>query len=587
MRLIMRGISFVYIYYRLYVLFLPTLLASAFGIRLFSGFKKFGIRKSVFIIMTLFSLDGILCYGVYRLPLLHEDIVISESEMDLSTITGISSSHVFYTESEFREDHVNGNVTIQMPVGKYRSVYFLNGTETWEYELEDSPINKILTECIVKIMLLFAVGFIMAFLVIRVMSFSFAGIRLFFSENIFGILVFFFLMMQFVFGRADQLDSWSSCWYAADYSMGMGSRFFAGSLLSLFYDDFLSQELAYNFCAAALVMLIVCVAYLINYAVKRTEAPATGAVKFLVICFLCCPGSVAALWTEGQMGRLEMYTLLLSLVGVIIFHKTAHRGVRYFSVTIIAVVSMAIYQGYLFLYFPILAVVIICDIFRDRKINIKSCICGFLSCMAVGISFLWFQFCSYVKYADATSMVAALSGKTDLYVESDAVYYECFATVIDAYKDMNTSFFLANGEFPREKLFLTIFLLAPIFVLVLAVYWKCLLCVRNKNEKIMKTPYLYCAFVNLAVMPQFVLNVDWGRWLTALVINAFFGILYLSYLEFTEMKKALGVLGNYVEQHKETAVFCILYLASLGKFGARNFLPQVDMLWKMFCRQLY
>ena len=50
------------------------------------------------------------------------------------------------------------------------------------------------------------------------------------------------------------------------------------------------------------------------------------------------------------------------------------------------------------------------------------------------------------------------------------------------------------------------------------------------------------------------------------------------------MKKALGVLGNYVEQHKETAVFCILYLASLGKFGARNFLPQVDMLWKMFCR---
>ncbi len=188
MRLIMRGISFVYIYYRLYVLFLPTLLASALGIRLFSGFKKFGIRKSVFIIMTLFSLDGILCYGVYRLPLLHEDIVISESEMDLSTITGISSSHVFYTESEFREDHVNGNVTIQMPVGKYRSVYFLNGTETWEYELEDSPINKILTECIVKIMLLFAVGFIMAFLVIRVMSFSFAGIRLFFSENIFGIL---------------------------------------------------------------------------------------------------------------------------------------------------------------------------------------------------------------------------------------------------------------------------------------------------------------------------------------------------------------------------------------------------------------
>ena len=184
-------------------------------------------------------------------------------------------------------------------------------------------------------------------------------------------------------------------------------------------------------------------------------------------------------------------------------------------------------------------------------------------------------------------MVAALSGKTDLYVESDAVYYECFATVIDAYKDMNTSFFLANGEFKKEKLFLTIFLLAPIFVLVLAVYWKCLLCVRNKNEKIMKTPYLYCAFVNLAVMPQFVLNVDWGRWLTALVINAFFGILYLSYLEFTEMKKALGVLGNYVEQHKETAVFCILYLASLGKFGARNFLPQVDMLWKMFCRQLY
>lgn len=579
----MRGFSFVYIYYRLYVLFLSIFSASVFGIRICGGFKYSGIKKAVFMIMVLFFLDGILCYTVYRLPLLQEEITISESEledgMDLSMISGISSSHVFYAKPELKDVDMDGSVFIQMPVGRYRSVYFANGAETWEYELEDSSIYKVLGECMMKIVISFVAGLIMAFLVFRVSAFSTERKGAIFSENIFGFLVFFFLMAQFAFNRADQIDSWTSCWYAADYSMGMGPRFFVGSLLSLFYDDFLSRNLAYGFCVVSIVLLIMCVSFLVNCVVKHTEGCVAYAVKFLVVCFLCCPGSVLALWTEGQMGRLEMYTLLLSLTGVILFHKIAYIGFQYFLITIVAVISMAIYQGYLFLYFPILAVVIICDISKNSKNSIRRWVYGGLSGIAACVAFLWFQFCSYVRYTDASSMVAALSRKTDLYVEQEAVYYECFATVIDAYKDINTSFFLTNGEFPREKLFFTIFLLVPLCSMVLAIYWNCFSMIKVKQKKIIKAPYLYCILVNMAVLPQFMLNVDWGRWFTALVINVFFGILYMSYLEFSEMKSTLGLFGGYIQQHKEAAIFCVLYLSSLDKFGARGFLRQVNILW--------
>lgn len=573
------------------MLFFSAFLTSVLVIRKFLKQKTPGVKKTVFVLAILFLLDGILCYIVYRIPLFYENIPVAEDNLcektDLSNISRISSSHIFYTNPEvWVEDEID-HVIIRMPVGKYRSVYVEKDSETVEYFLEDSPFENIMMESILKVMFLMFGGFVLPHFLIKIFTFKFNRIKQFLKTNIYGFFSFFILMAQFAFNRANQIENWGACWYAANYSMGIGSRFFIGSILSLFYGDFLDQNLAYKFCAIAIILLIVCVSFLINYTIKHAEISIIDSVKYLFICFLCCPGSIAAMWNKGVMGRLEMYTLLLSLIGVIVFNCVKHTIIKYFLITLIAIISMAVYQGYLFLYFPILFVVIICDIFNETKTNNNYWIYGVLSCLFTGISFLYFQFFSYVKYEDATSMSKTLSQKTDLYIETTAIHYECFASVADAYKKINTKFLLTNGEFPREKLFLTFCILAPSFIIVLAIYAKCFSLLKYKQIKIIKMPYLYCILINLAVLPQFILNVDWGRWLTALIINIFFGIYYLTYLEFPEMIKALQALNAYIIKHKETATFCIIYLTLLDKFGARNFLSQVDMLWNDICNLLY
>lgn len=591
MNFVIRGFSFIYIYYRIYVFFFFTCLASIIAIWRFKGFKNADIKKIVCVLMLFFLLDGVLSYMVYRTPLLYESITISENELyeekDQSLILGVSSSYVFYENPGLWHEDGNGNVVVQVPAGRDRCVHIGKGEESMKYFLEDSSPCKILTECMMKTGILMVGGFLLSIFVLRVINFSFENFKAFFLNNSFGLFTFFVLITQFIFNKADKIDSWVSCWYATDYSMGVSSRFFIGSLLSLFYNDYLNERFAYYFCCMTIILLIICVSFLTNKAIRYAEVCTIDGVKFLVICFLCCPGSIAAMWTENGMGRLEMYTLLLSLGGVIAFNYIVNAGIRYILIMIIGVISISIYQGYLFLYFPIMFTVIICDIFKNSRVNFTHCIYGALSCIVVCVSFLWFQFFSYVIYEDVSSMVASLSQKTNLNVNAEAVYYECFATVTDAYKAINTKFFLENGEFPREKLFLTICILMPIVVIILSLYGKCFSDLKNKHKKIISTPYIYCALANLAVLPQFILNIDWGRWLTALTINVFFEILYLSYMGFPEIITALRSLSHYVKEHKETAVFCIIYLSFLDKFGASGFLPQVNVLWDGIFQRIF
>lgn len=196
-------------------------------------------------------------------------------------------------------------------------------------------------------------------------------------------------------------------------------------------------------------------------------------------------------------------------------------------------------------------------------------------------SVTWAQFFSWIKYDNLEDLVSAISDKTNLIFSPDALKYECFVPITIAYEDINKSF-LTHSEFPREKSFLTFCILLPIIILILALYRKCFEYQKQNQKKLYMTPYIFCIIVLLSVIPQYLLNIDWGRWMTATIICTFFGILYLFYSDCMEMKKSIVALSSFLRNHRCLQLLTLIYIASLDQFAGRGFLSQVNVIWNWF-----
>lgn len=596
-------VRFLLEFHSIYVLLLP-IMGSAIWVLVRSVRKQpMQVMKKAFLYPTVILGCVIVAYTLYRVPVLPTDTVSIECEegtyVEVDTV--ISSYRNYGCEWSNEGQKVIHNVKV--PRGFARGLTFHTGVDYGTcnvifkdelssvnlsaeeegiigYPLESSYLIDVLSELIIKVIIGIGIGIV---LVIGLCKLCMCNINSYFvklyDKYLYGIVIFGVLCLDFFVNRVQVIDSWVSCWYATDYSMGFGSRFLIGSILSLFYDDFLTKEVAYRFCSCAILLLLLCVAFLLNAWIKKIDNEYKMAGCFLIGCFLCCPSSISSMWTSTQFGRLELYTILVSILIIYSFQTIKNMYCRYMIGILLAFVATAIYQGYIFLYFPIFAIVMVCNVLQTKEERNKRLLMSALSCVCVGFFFLMFQFGTQVRFSNVDDMYQVVKAKTDLYVNRDTFYYECFASIVEPYKNLNINFLITKAL--REKTYLLGILFFPVWVLLFAIYTKSFHETKAAKKSVWEVPYIYVILVNLAIIPQFVLNVDWGRWMTAMTVNIFFGIFYMVYMQFDEICIAMKALNRFIEKHILIAVMFIVYLSMFDKMES---LPTIlDQLWSTIC----
>ena len=382
------------------------------------------------------------------------------------------------------------------------------------------------------------------------------------------------MMAEFLLEKADNIKPWASCWYGVNYSMGIGSRFLIGTILTFITGGKVTAGKAYFFCEVCLILIMAVATLMMNNLIKKgTDEKEKYGIIFLILCFISSPGSLAAMWTEGNMGRMETYTLLVILFGVLVFRWFSKAIWKYGILLFLSIICAAIYQGYLFLYYPVFCTVMLCDLMEEEKLSKEKLFWTILNLMGAITSFLFFQFGTSVHFSNAAEMTAQIQSITDLNVKEAALHYEFFSPLSEAFRELNIPF-LTGKEHPIAKTGLLCVLLLPIIGIIGTVFVKCL----KKGQRITK-PYFYCLIVNLAVLPQFVLNVDWGRWMAAVEMVLFFEIFYMYYVGFVEIKQTIGELGCFVQRYMPICIFCVLYLNLFNKFEDRIYFVQLERLW--------
>ncbi len=379
----------------------------------------------------------------------------------------------------------------------------------------------------------------------------------------FGLAFMAIYMIQMISQMGKELNAWSSVWYIMDYRDGVASRILPGQILSLLTGgNHKSTGIVYVFILAGLGIVILLTCILLDRYINMSRGRERKAAILLSLLFVASPTGIRYLWNEESMGRIETYLLVFLLLAVLCFQRIKNPVLRYAILSVFSVVCMACYHAYLFLYFPVVFTMVVCDIAGEKKGRRVKLVGGIFMCIITALAFLYFQFMGTVNYTTAGEMAQVLRGRTNMEILEETLICEFFEDVVYAWK----AFFEGNilnttNWYMRELGFLIILLLLPL-ILLFIMAWKHFL--RNSEERIFwKDPYFWILLCDCLIIIQFVLTMDWGRWFAAAVSVHFFQIMYIHAKGFPEGKSFMEKLGAWAEKHRILCAVVLIYMATL------------------------
>lgn len=351
------------------------------------------------------------------------------------------------------------------------------------------------------------------------------------------LMVSMYLLYSLYINRAGAIYGYVNAWYVINYSYGFGSRLLIGSLVNLLTGGFVTNTFAYNFVLMALCAICILLSLVIGRVYKKMpDRQSKAAVLFLTVFYLMSPASPEYLWTAENMGRLDTYLLLLSLAAVVAFLAIKDRRIRHFVFAVLGCLCILIHQAYIFLFFPLMLVMMIEDIWSSgfKKGTVLGAI---LVSAVIGIAFMIMQFQSGIYYDDLELLMEELNAHADFLVDAGPMEAEYFWTIVENFTHNMVP------EIPHHLKygFMLVCMLSPVWVTYLWIWIHAIRCSDKKSEKV---KYVLMLMTNIAFVPVFALMNDWGRWFAALFIVGFLELLVLAWKHDGGIRNSLFILGG-------------------------------------------
>ena len=269
------------------------------------------------------------------------------------------------------------------------------------------------------------------------------------------------LIVWFLTGRALDLQGWSSAWNAMDYSMGTGSRLLIGSIYRLFYGEYLDYTVAYKYVAVGTMLTILVLAIVLGRMIRLAVAKndqIRHAVFGAVALYLVAPFSIAYVWNDQNLGRLDVYMLLVALLALLVGLTIKNTYVKCVCYTVLGVVGLAIHQGFAFLYYPIVFSVMVYDVFEENRVHAGRFAAAFVSGLINVAVAVYFQLFSSIHFDSAKELVTFLEGRTNLTISEYALDIEYFLKMDYQLKEITPQFYKYDAPIRHALLVLLLLL---------------------------------------------------------------------------------------------------------------------------------
>lgn len=383
------------------------------------------------------------------------------------------------------------------------------------------------------------------------------------------IILMIHSMMNFVFEEG--MSKFFVPYYLVDFSMGINSRLWVGSLVNLFTDH--PTENWINWFARIILLLgLIITAVLLGKVVRMSKKEMRLILYGFILFF--CSGSLTVACFSKYIGVLDIHMYILALVAIVFARNKYLRWL----VPLLCVAGVFVNYVFTISYFPMVILAILYFADRDEKKAGNIMLFSITVIIVLALTF----YCVFLgkNYMKVTfdELWTIIEQKCGREFEFDVVrYFSLYLFGTDPInavdKDVANASPLEFLQILSETLYSTthdyreITTLLIISVPVIVMFWFIwITCIRNTEKKSSKFVY-FCFMISVLCIPVCcLLSTDFIRWISAGVMGQFALCFYMFALHDAPFEKAAEKIGAFFKRNKIALVFIFAFYGFINEF---------------------
>ena len=333
------------------------------------------------------------------------------------------------------------------------------------------------------------------------------------------ILLLFLAAMLFFYSYDGKVTAYQTTLYAFSYKYGFISRAFIGTIYQgigkLLSVDMMSYQAALAYTQVITGLFYVFMFVFFGFLLKHTEEKNIKYTELILVMYTI--STVTMFACRKNFGRVDIYLVAISFAATMLLIKDK----KLWLLIPMVACAMMIHQGYVFMYFNIILVLLIYRFFSAKAQGKKKY--GFFFVVVFLVGSALFLYLEFFSRTNGEAIVDEII-KNAAAVSFEGDYHE---TLID-HEILNVDLANEEWDFHKEN-----FVQFPIFLCFLSPFvWMLIKFVKAVFSRVTtledKIKYFFVCFGFLTLVPNYLLKVDYARWTYAVV--SYFSIMIMALL---------------------------------------------------------
>lgn len=351
---------------------------------------------------------------------------------------------------------------------------------------------------------------------------------------------------------------WPSLNYHIGYETGFGGRKFIGTLCHLIFPTYVQATHIRALVIVANALLMALMVWFFASAARR--AADTRLPIALMLLYFLGPFSLLA-WFDTGMSVIfmETYQLILVAAWLLAYLRWHGRGGFYLFTLLLCVVGCLIHHTFCCTLMPLVAALLIYDLWRDHRFQPRRFAWTALIGLAMGalLASIWLFSEMNLPLEELSARLAATVApnayEADPYV-LEVLYYQSNSGNRDASLDV-----LTQARIP--ELLISLPLLSPLLALL---YYPWLRAARRAPSRSVAWRYrLICITLTVLPLPIFFIATDYGRWFVCWFFSLLAALLVMLARRDILIEESVERMCAYMRHHWWQTLLLVVYILGL------------------------
>lgn len=394
---------------------------------------------------------------------------------------------------------------------------------------------------------------------------------------IMGILIVITIVC-FIGNYHGDIDNYNTTLLALNYKYGFVSRGFLGTVFwgldSILPFSIMNARGASLFLHGCTFVFFIIMLFFASFILKRTKEESLKNVScILIILFICIVTTFAH---DANLGRIDLFMIAISIVGVILILTEKCEWL----IPILTAVAVMMHQGYVLMYFNIVLVFLWYKIFtkEEKSAKIKYLVIFVLSLIVASVLFLYLEVFSHAsKGIDVYESVSAIAANLSF----DGTFHETLLAHEILGVDLSE---IEHGYHMKNLAEIILYVIITLPYIIILVRFFVRLFKKSKGfSEIIK--YLAFLLGPLTMAPDFLIKVDYGRWVLSVTVYYIVMLLVLTTVD-SKVSDCLMEELNIVREKGIWGLILFIYPAILLPFYDVNINQITAMIGHVANREL-